>query len=390
MKILLVNDTYYPNIDGSSIFTHRLAVQLKKRGNEVIVLAPARRWRSHYDEYENIPSFRVWSIPLVFIDFRFTPPFFIKKQIRKMIDDFKPDVIHIQGHLILGKATLDIAKERNIPIMGTNHFNPGNLSHFIPAPNWVRKKAEALAWKHFNSVFKKLNLVASPTETAANLLREVNFPKEVCAVSNGLDLERFNPNNRSVNINQKYNLPDKLKLIFVGRLDKDKRIEVLLRAMTKILEKCDVQLVIVGKGVELGNLKKMAKELKIEGNVTFAGFVPDEDLPSMYNACDCFVLACTVELQGLAAMEAMASGLPIVVVKALALPELVHEGENGYLFEIDDSEALAGYVVKIMQDGELRKKMGQKSLEIISAHDIDKSVGQYESMYKQIIESKNL
>jgi glycosyltransferase involved in cell wall biosynthesis len=172
----------------------------------------------------------------------------------------------------------------------------------------------------------------------------------------------------------------------VSRLDKDKRINIIIEALPKILTKCDIQFVPVGKGVEKENLAKLARKLGVEKNITFPGFVPDEELPSMYAAADCFVLACPYELQSLATMEAMATGKPAIVVDALALPELVHSGENGYLFPENDSEALADAVIKIMTDKELRKKMGEKSLEIIGEHDIDKSAGKYEAFYKEIIE----
>jgi len=386
MKILLVNDTYYPNVDGSAYTTHRLAIQLKKHGHEVLVIAPSRHGHSHYSEENGVPSFRVWSIPILIVDYRFSLPFFAKKHVRKAIEKFNPNIIHIQGHFILGRTAVKIAQELNIPIMGTNHFMPGNLSHFIPVPNWIRKKIENLAWLDFNSVFKKLAVVASPTQSAANILAGVNFPKEVHPVSNGIDLERFNPNNSPEAVRKKYNLPNKLILMSVSRLDKDKRINIVLRAMPRILSQCDIQFVMVGKGVEKENLEKLAEKLGVRKNVTFAGFVPDEELPNIYAAADCFVLACPYELQSLATMEAMATGKPAVVVDALALPELVHPDENGYLFPENNSRALAEAVIRIMTDKELRKKMGEKSLEIIQEHDIDRSAGKYEYFYKESIE----
>ena len=119
--------------------------------------------------------------------------------------------------------------------------------------------------------------------------------------------------------------------------------------------------------------------------MTFAGFLPNEDLPNIYRAADIFVMPGVAELQSIATMEAMASGLPVVAVDAMALPELVHDGKNGYLFKDGDLQTFADRVVALITDENLRKKMGQKSLDIIKAHDIHKSVEIFEQVYKDVI-----
>ena len=115
--------------------------------------------------------------------------------------------------------------------------------------------------------------------------------------------------------------------------------------------------------------------------------MPDEDLPNLYKIADCFIIAGTAELQSLVTMEAMASGLPVVGVNAMALPELIHDGENGYLFELDNIESLTQSLIKILSDEKLRKQMGDKSLEIIQAHDINNSMVTFESLYQSMLNS---
>src|SRR6202008_386605 len=101
--------------------------------------------------------------------------------------------------------------------------------------------------------------------------------------------------------------------------------------MPLILEKTDVQLVLVGTGALRNHLENMVQELSLHRHVVFTGFVSDEDLPNLYRLADIFVIAGIAELQSIVTMEAMASALPVVAVNAVALPELIHHGENGFL-----------------------------------------------------------
>lgn len=143
--------------------------------------------------------------------------------------------------------------------------------------------------------------------------------------------------------------------------------------------------VIAGFGREEINLKKLASELNIEKSITFTGFVTEEDKPNLYKIADCFAIAGIAELQSIVTMEAMASGLPVIAVDAMALPHLVKHGENGFLFQLHDIESISKHIVNIFSDQELRSIMSKKSLEIIKDHDLDKVIKEYESLYHQII-----
>ena len=120
--------------------------------------------------------------------------------------------------------------------------------------------------------------------------------------------------------------------------------------------------------------------------MTFTGFIPDVDLPNIYRVADVFVNASIAELQSIVTMEAMASGLPIVAANIMALPELVHSGENGYLFSAGDIQGLSSSVVKILTQKALRERMSQKSLECIKVHDVRVIIKKYEEVYARAIE----
>jgi glycosyltransferase involved in cell wall biosynthesis len=111
-------------------------------------------------------------------------------------------------------------------------------------------------------------------------------------------------------------------------------------------------------------------------------------LPHLYNIADCFIIAGTAELQSLVTLEAMSCGLPILGVNAMALPELVHDGVNGYQFEIGDSKDLSEKIMKVFSDKELRTKMGIESKNIVAHHDIGLTIKAYENIYNEVLQNK--
>ena len=386
MKILIVADNYYPNVNGSSYFTQRLAFYLKQRGHQILVMSASRSIRHEPFQHNDIDVYglRSFSLSFIYKDFRFSLPIGIRSAIAAELKRFRPDVIHIQDHFVISPVVQKVARELSIPVMGTNHFMPENLLHYLHLPKSLETIAKNFAWKQFRKIFEELHTVTTPTHTAVQLLEEVKLTKPVLAVSNGIDLKKFRVSNNGDYLKARYHLPAKPTLLYVGRLDKEKNVDMVLKALPAVLAETDMQFVIGGKGAEQDRLKILAKKLDIEKSVTFTGFVPDKDLPNLYKVADCFIIAGTAELQSLVTMEAMASGLPVLAVNAMALPELVKDGQNGYLFELDDVAGLSKCLIEVFSNSELRKRMGKKSLEIIQAHDIDKSMAIFESLYAQM------
>ena len=385
MRVLIASDTYYPHVNGASYFTQRLAQALAERGHEVAVIAPSLTIGNDTFARGNVKVYGVRSFPVLFVPkFRFVLPWIINGRIASAIREFKPDIVHIQMHFFISRAVLAAAQKQNIPVVATNHFMPDNLTHYLHMPDAVDKMIHALAWKDAISVLGKAYAVSSPTKTA-NTFIEPWIGRELPAISNGIDLARFNPKNDGAAAREKYHIPEKPTLLFVGRLDKEKNVDVVLRAVALARKQVDIQFVVAGHGADGKKLEKLAKELGIAENVTFTGFVPDELLPSLYAAADCFVNAGIAELQCIVAMEAMATGLPIIGADAVALPELIHTGKNGYLFEPGNVSELAGRIVEIFSDGAKRANMAEHSLEIISHHDINRTLESFEEFYREAL-----
>ena len=386
MRVLTATDTYYPDVNGAAYFTYRLATILAKRGHSVFVMCPSRSFRNTVSNDNGVTVYGIRSIHLpVYQNFRVSP-LFISRNIRGVVKEISPDIVHIQNHFLIGKEALGAAKKLGVPVIGTNHFMPENLVHYLHLPRFAERWLRKFAWRQFVRVYEKLDFVTTPTKTAVALLVNAGLNKDVVPISCGIDLERFKPTNDGSYLKRRFAIPtDRPVLLYVGRLDKEKRIDAVLRALPNILRVTSAHLVLAGIGKEKQKLKELTEKLGIQKAVTFAGFVPDEDLQNIYRTADLFVAAGIAELQSIVTMEAMASGLPVVAVNAMALPELVHDGENGYLFSDGNSQMLAEKVIAILSNQTMRAQMSKRSLEIIKDHDIDRIIAKYEAIYNDLI-----
>jgi len=157
------------------------------------------------------------------------------------------------------------------------------------------------------------------------------------------------------------------------------RGDVLIEAAGRLRN--SAQLAIAGAGPLGGKLRRQAARLGLAGRVTFLGHIPDPDLPALYRAADVFAIASEAELQSLATMEAMASGLPVVAADACALGELIRPDINGCLFTPGDAADLAARLDLLTADSGLRHRMGAESLRIIAGHERESTLETWAAVY---------
>jgi glycosyltransferase involved in cell wall biosynthesis len=122
----------------------------------------------------------------------------------------------------------------------------------------------------------------------------------------------------------------------------------------------------------------MAADRGLGGRLRFVGYLPDHTLPDLYRLASVYFITSPVELQSISTLEAMATGLPVVAVRAGALPELVHDGRNGHVVEPGDCRAAAVRLQEILTDAAKRGKMASESRAIARRHDVQVTIDHYE------------
>lgn len=389
MKLLIATDTYYPHINGASYFTQRLSHSLQQRGHTVQVIAPSRRRTTETYTYADVLINGLPSVALPQLgqtNFRTAlPPPLLRKGIRKIIENFQPQLVHVQGHFFIGRTAIQVTRRHHLPLVATNHFMPENLISYLPLPRSFKKIAWQWLWQDFKRYYEQADVITTPTATAAALLQHIGLQQKVRVISCGIDQAMFHPHHDTTYLKTRYRLPDKPFLLYVGRLDKEKNLDFVLHTMGQIAPADRPPLVIAGRGAAEHALQQLTAQLNLAPTVTFLGFVLNEDLPALYCSAAAFIMAGTAELQSLVTMEAMASGLPIIAVDALALPELVHPGKNGYLFTMGNHTQAAHAIVSLMHNPEQRRAMGQQSLSLIQKHAVPHVMEQYETLYRRVL-----
>ncbi|WP_246421945.1 glycosyltransferase [Nocardiopsis mwathae] len=386
MRILIAADTYPPDVNGAAYFTHRLATGLAQRGHEVHVVCASDTGRPGTGHDAGVVLHRLRSAPLiVHPTMRTALPLGVSGHVARLIDRLAPHVVHAQSHFTVSRAAIRRGRLSGTPVVLTNHFMPDNLFAHAHIPQRLHSAAGTLAWRDMIRVAYEADYVTTPTRRASGLLADKGFTRTVEAVSCGIDLERFHPRpGERRAARDRFGLPDRDTMVFVGRLDEEKRIDDLIRALPRVHRERDLQLALAGTGQRQSALRDLAQRLGVADRVHFLGFVPDEDLPLVYVAADVFAIGSVAELQSIATLEAMSTGLPVVAADALALPHLVDEGRNGYLYPPGDTAALADRLLDVLAPGDRRTAMGTASREIARTHDHRRSLDRFEEIYAGI------
>jgi 1,2-diacylglycerol 3-alpha-glucosyltransferase len=384
MKILLATEAYWPIKDGGSDFERRLVKGLIKRGHEVRVVAPSPGITDVLDQTDGYPIYRPAALRVPLIPtYRFAP--LPGSLMRRIVQDFAPDVIHVHNPYGIGRSALRYGKRLGIPVVATNHLMPENLFYNVKL-GVIKAPLSALFYRYLIRFHNRADAVTSPTETALRLLTERGLRAPAQAISNGVDVTRFRPGQDAAPLRKKLKLPAKKPVVlYMGRLDREKRLDVWVDAIPHIVKKVDAHFVVGGRGNDKPRLEAQIRALGLQDRVTFTGFIEDDDLPLLYNLADVFAISSPSELQSIVTLEAIASGLPVVSVDAGALPELVRSGENGYLAPVNDPAAFGAAVLKVLQHKD-REQLRAASRELALTHDERKTHEHYEALYQKLVE----
>jgi 1,2-diacylglycerol 3-alpha-glucosyltransferase len=386
MRIIIAGQTYHPAANGQSVFTVQLAEGLAASGHQVMVIAPSDQRQAESTVLNGVELEKVRSVSFFHMqDTYLNMP--AGQTVARLMDGFRPDIVHIQDHYPLAHTVVSAARKRHIPLVGTNHFLPENVLHYLGLPAWVTARLERAAWFWVLELYNRLQIVTTPTETAAAILRQQPIRVPVYAVSCGVDLARFAPDptvDRAA-LRLRYRLdPERTVFMYVGRLDQEKRIDVLMRAI-KQLKRDDLQLAVAGHGRYMDVLLAMAQQMNLGQRVVFTGYIPAEDLPGLLNSVDVFAMPSEAELQSIATLEAMACGKPVLAANARALPELVEDGVNGYLFAPGNAEDAARCIAQLADERERWPAMSAAGLARVSQHSVGDTVRRYTELYRKLL-----
>ncbi len=413
MKIVIATAVYYPQINGVAVFSHNLAVGLARRGNEVLVICPSQTGKNYTeivdgvkvsylksvdvkiypDQVHKISDRKIMGLhlPHLFYKHGFKVSIFPHKEIKQLLNEFEPDVVHIQVSDPIGLSVVSYARKNGIPVVTTEHNQPEVITDPLHIPKFAKRPANYLLSSYFRNRQSKSDFVTMPTEQAIkNLIldKKQEFPVPVAAVSNGVDLSNFKPIRPTKEIYKKYNLANCPTVLYVGRLDPEKNVGAIIDAFLLAERRVErAQLVIVGDGVDKSKLVKKAIGYP---NIHFLGRILPPDLYELYRVGSVFATASPIETQGIVLIEAAASGLPLIAVNAGAVAEVCIDNKNGFLCEPGNVAEISGAMVKLLSNLDLQKKFSKESVKIASKHDFEKTLDRFINIYEYVIKNKTI
>lgn len=361
------------------------ALGLAARGHNILVVAPSMTRHNATDHDANYDIVRIRS-------FKFRNNLRVSvvldREVRRVIADFNPDIVHVHTQLTLGLAVLRAATSMGIPVVATNHVMPDNLINNIKGLSSFSRPISYIWTEYGNLLYRGAKRIIMPTSSGLKLFNFERIEAPTLAISNGINLDQFKPVKAPAFLYEKFKIPSDKKIIgYLGRLDNEKHVNVVVSAFKELVNEDykDIHLLLVGAGNAEAGLKDMIDDLGLTHNITFTGLASEEDWPLLHRIPTVYTMPSPNELQSIAMLEAMASGKPIVAVDAGALGELCRNDENGYLVHVDDVNGFCRALRMLLDNPKRMKEFGKKSREIAETHDENIVMPQFEKLYRQVI-----
>jgi len=335
MRVAIITDTFYPQINGVSNTLAYLSRYLSKNRIEHLIVAP---------DYGNEPCGKDFPLvrfrgyqPLIYPECRlsFPPP----GAMQKTLEDFSPDVVHIVTEFSLGFCALKAAQALDVPIVMSYHTDFDKYLRFYHLECLGKALWGYLKWFHG---FARGNLCPSG-ETLARL-RKKGLPR-LGVWSRGVDLSRFSPGFYCEKLREDLGAKDRLIFLYVGRIAREKGLDTLLSSISSFNGKHPGKVLFVMTGD--GPYREELEGAQVP-NLLFTGALQGKELSRIYASADVFLFPSGTETFGNVLLEAMASGLPCVSANAGGVLEFAVHNKNALLFEYENASSLSGAMEKML------------------------------------------
>jgi len=385
LNIAFFCDAYKPTCSGVAVSVETTAQELRARGHRVTIYAP--RYNGYEEHDPNVIRFPAghWFRAR---DFPVAWPLLPRASVRTgtRFRRANYDIVHSHSPFTIGTTGARWARRNGTPVVFTFHTLYHRYLHYVPAPSaWTRSY---IVW-WVRQYCRLCDHIIAPSRAVAQVVSHLAPDISRSIIPTGVDVARFAGGNRTALREQLKIDNDQVVLLYVGRLVREKNLEFLLRSLSPLLRQSSTRcvLILVGGGPALDFLRELSHDLGIADKVVFTGFVPPEKTPDYYAASDVFVFASRTETQGVSIAEALAAGLPCVVVGAMGAAEAVTNGVDGIVVPPRE-DALRDAVAQLLSDEDLRQTMSRKARELSPSLSQSRSVDALLELYRSVINAR--
>ncbi|MGL4610458.1 MAG: glycosyltransferase [Trueperaceae bacterium] len=342
MRIVYFTETFLPKIDGVVTRLTRTLDYLGELGHEALIFAPHNP-PSHYQGHRvvNVPalSFKPW-YPELFLGLP-------RPRLGRELDRFEPDMVHVVNPVVLGLWGTAIAKQRNLPLLASYHTNIADY-----APHLKLSLLTGITRTFLRDVHNQAHVNLCTSQPMVNSAKGLGI-KRVRLWPKAVDTVHYHPKNFSNDMRARLSdgHPEQPLMLCVGRLSNEKRLDWLYAPITQL---SNVRLAFIGSGPAEAQLRQRFRDT----NTVFMGYMSGQLLAEAYASADVFAFPSDTETLGFVAMEAMASGVPVVGARAGGIPEVIEHDKNGLMFTPGDLGDMTQQLKRLLFTTDLRKVLG--------------------------------
>jgi len=371
MRIALLSETFLPKIDGITVTVCRFLDFLAGKDCETLLLAPSGGPNKYAaTPVIGMPGFHLPQYP----ELKIVPPLV---NVYTPLKEFQPDLVHLVNPASLGLAGLVAARLLRVPVVASYHTDiPGY------ADRWGVGFLRGAAWSYLRWIHNQAALNLTPSAFTLKDLENHGFRKfKVWA--HGVDTDQFSPVHRSAAMRQRLSggEPEKPLLLFVGRLSIEKRIDWLKDIL---LQMPGLRLAVIGDGPARRQLEEEFRGLP----AVFTGYLRGLELSSAYASADILSFPSANETFGNAVLEAMASGLAVVVPNSGGVTDFVHPEKTGLVFDHHSPLSLRHNIERLVQNPQLRQQLGAAGRTWAVGHGWDSTFQNLYEDYRQLAAEK--
>lgn len=377
LRLAIFTDTYPPQVNGVARTLARLAQAIEQRGGAVRIVTIADPGASSDaapdSRVERWPSIPFWAYPQL----RIAAP--SRQRALDLIDQWKPNLVHVATEFGVGLAGLFAAEEAGVPVVTSYH------THFKAYLEFYNLSALGpVAWPYLRWFHNRGRRTFAPSGIVARELEQMGF-ENMRVWSRGVDGSRFSPSFRSEAMRAHLGVtrPDQVVVSYVGRLAREKDLIMLMRAMHAMRERVGDRVVfaIVGDGPAEAECRAAAP-----AGTVFTGKLTGRELAAAYASADIFAFPSITETFGNVVLEAMASGLAVVAPDIGATTEYATP-ETAVQFRAKDAESFAGQLLRLVDDSALRARIAASGLAFARATTWDSIFDRLVRDYRDVVAS---
>ena len=336
MKIALYSGTYVKDKDGAVKSISHLVSSFRKKGHQVMVWSPDV---SLQDNHDGLTVHTVPAVPIpLYPDYKLG---FFSPETKRQLDAFAPDIVHISTPDFVGKEFLRYAKKKSLPLASAFHTDfPSYLKYYR------LRFAERAFWKYLTWFYNNCDIVFAPNESVRLKLIKQNI-NNVEIWSRGIDKEIFDPSRRSEKLRSAWNADGRTVFVYAGRFVLYKDTEVLMNVYDRFMEDGyadSVRFIMIGSGPKEKEMKSRMPE------AVFPGYLTGSELSQAYASGDIFLFPSRTEAFCNVALEALASGLPVVVSDEGGCRDIVERSCAGLVARSGDVEDFFSKSIELLSN----------------------------------------